>query len=81
MIRMVIGLYPPPTSWPLLDQRIDPFDEVQLLVEREIAGELVAPVGDLHHGARLDSGLLRIDLDHPDLVRFGVQQFADRWIL
>ena len=53
----------------LLEQLVDLFDEMEFLVERQVAGELVAAVGDLDDAARLVAALGRVDLDDPDLVR------------
>ena len=53
---------------------------MQLLIQGQIPGQLVAPIGDLHNGAGFGAALLRIDLDHPDLIGTGVQQIPYRWI-
>src|SRR5215208_6480820 len=65
----------------LLEQLIDLFDGTKLLVEGEIAGELVAPVHYLEDRPRLGLELLGVNLDHPDLVRSLVCQFPDRGVL
>jgi hypothetical protein len=63
------------------EQLVDLLDEAELLVQRQVAGELVAPVGDLDHGPRLAVPAPRVDLDHPELVRAGVDQLPDRRVL
>src|SRR5215208_5986689 len=65
----------------LLEQLIDLFDGTKLLVEGEVAGELVAPVHNLEDRPRLALQFLGVDLDHPDLLWALVCQFPDRGVL
>jgi hypothetical protein len=65
----------------VLEQLVDLLDEPELLVQGEVSGELVAAVGDLDHGLRLAVPAPGVDLDHPELVRAGVDQLPDRWVL
>src|SRR3712207_1128233 len=65
----------------LLQQLIDLFDGVELLVEGEVAGELVAPVGYLEDRPWLGLVLLGVYLDHPDLIRPLVSQLPYRRVL
>jgi hypothetical protein len=60
-----------------LEQLVDLLDEPELLVQGEVSGELVAAVGDLDHGLRLAVPAPGVDLDHPELVRAGVDQLPD----
>src|SRR5215212_10814246 len=62
---------------PLLKQLVDLFDGMNLLVEGEVAEELVAPVGYLDYRPRLGLELLWVYLDHPDLVGAIVCQLPD----
>src|SRR5829696_7970687 len=48
-----------------LQQLIDLFDGMELLVEGEVAGELIAPVRYLDDRPRLGLELLEVYLDHP----------------
>ena len=66
---------------PLGQQLVDLLDEPELLVERQVAGQLVAAVGDLGHRRRLAVPAPGVDLDHPELVRPGVDQLPDRRVL
>jgi hypothetical protein len=50
-------------------------------VQRQVARQLVAPVGDLDHGGRLVVAGAGVDLDHPELVRVGVDQLPDGRVL
>jgi hypothetical protein len=50
-------------------------------VQREVAGQLVAPIGDLDHRPRLPVPAPGVDLDHPELVRAGVDQLPDGRVL
>src|SRR3712207_8142321 len=54
---------------------------MELLVEGEVAGELVAPVRYLDYSPGLGLELLGVYLDHPDLVRPLVGQLPDRGVL
>src|SRR5215207_2726390 len=47
---------------------VDLLYEVDLLVERDVAGELVAPVQYVRHRPGFFVALFRVDLDHPYLV-------------
>src|SRR5918997_6613637 len=60
---------------------VDLADEVQLLLQREVPGQLVPPVRDVAHTPRLRGPAARVDPDHPDLLRAGVGQLADRRVL
>jgi hypothetical protein len=51
---------------------VDLADEVQLLLKRQVARQLVAPVGDGGDGGRLTSAGQRVDADHPNLLGVGV---------
>src|SRR5215212_4155875 len=66
---------------PLLQQLVDLFDGMELLVEGEVAGELVTPVRYLDYRPRLGLELLGVYLDHPDLVRPLVGQLPERGVL
>src|SRR3712207_9515169 len=63
------------------EQLVDLLDVVQFLVERQVPGQLVAPIGDGEHAARLAGPGRRIDLDDPQLVRLCIEQLADGWVL
>src|SRR5215212_10280844 len=54
---------------------------MELLVEGEVAGELVAPVRYLYDRFGLGLELLGVYLDHPDLVRSLVGQLPDGRVL
>src|SRR3712207_4696931 len=54
---------------------------MELLVEGEVAGELVAPVRYLEDRPRLGLELLGVYLDNPDLVGPLVGQLPDRGVL
>src|SRR5215211_6219041 len=54
---------------------------MELLVEGEVAGELVTPVRYLDYRLRLGLELLRVYLDHPDLLRPLVCKLPDRGVL
>src|SRR3712207_7194160 len=66
---------------PLLQQLVDLFDGMELLVEGEVAGELVTPVRYLYYRPRLGLELLGVYLDHPDLVWPLVGELPDRGVL
>jgi hypothetical protein len=68
-------------SIPDIQKLVDLLDERQLLVEREVAGELVAPIGDVEHRRRLERARRRVHLDHPELVEGAVEKIAHRRIL
>jgi hypothetical protein len=50
-------------------------------VQRQVARQLVAAVGDLDHRGRLVVAGAGVDLDHPELVRAGVDQLPDGRVL
>src|SRR5829696_2452232 len=66
---------------PLLQQLVDLFDGMKLLVEGEVAGELVSPVRYLEDRPRLGLELLGVYLDNPDLVWPLIGQLPDRRVL
>ena len=63
------------------------FNEEQLLLEREVASEFVAAVGDVARQPGFRVAFVRVDLDDPDLVRLVIpvlqagKKAADRRVL
>ena len=54
---------------------VEPFiglvNKEKFLIEREIAGQFIAPVGDVAAQLWFDVASFRIDLDDPDFIRLG----------